>query len=320
MTPPIDVINVSKVYRRYAQKKQFATLKSAILNGSLLGDLKPDETFQALRRRVVLSAEGLHLRRDRPQRLRQEHAAEVRGRHHASDRRRRQGRWPHLGADRARRRLPSGNLRPREHLHQRHHAGPHEEGDPAPLRRDRRVRGDAGLHRRAGEDVFVRHVHAPRLRRGGARRSRSAARRRSAGGRRPGLHAQVPRQVRGVPAAQQVDPAGDALARPGREVLRHRALARSRRHQRRRRSQARRRRLRHRRRRHGRERARESGSRSRRGVRERHSKPRTPRTRPELQFDRERRGSGRRRTARPEGRIQVRRRPAGARARSKSPT
>ena len=49
MTPAIDVINVSKVYRRYAQKKQFATLKSAILEGSLLGDLKPEETFQALR-------------------------------------------------------------------------------------------------------------------------------------------------------------------------------------------------------------------------------------------------------------------------------
>jgi ABC-type polysaccharide/polyol phosphate transport system ATPase subunit len=49
MTPAIDVINVSKVYRRYAQKKQFATLKSAILSGSLLGDLKPEETFQALR-------------------------------------------------------------------------------------------------------------------------------------------------------------------------------------------------------------------------------------------------------------------------------
>ena len=42
-------MNVSKVYRRYAQKKQFATLKSAILEGSLLGDLKPEETFQALR-------------------------------------------------------------------------------------------------------------------------------------------------------------------------------------------------------------------------------------------------------------------------------
>ncbi len=49
MTPAIDVVNVSKVYRRYAQKKQFATLKSAILSGSLLGELTPDETFQALR-------------------------------------------------------------------------------------------------------------------------------------------------------------------------------------------------------------------------------------------------------------------------------
>ena len=49
MTPAIDVVNVSKVYRRYAQKKQFATLKSAILDGSLLGDLRPDQTFQALK-------------------------------------------------------------------------------------------------------------------------------------------------------------------------------------------------------------------------------------------------------------------------------
>src|ERR671913_2192830 len=49
MTPAINVINVWKFYRRYARKRQFATLKSAILDGSLLGDLKPDETFQALR-------------------------------------------------------------------------------------------------------------------------------------------------------------------------------------------------------------------------------------------------------------------------------
>jgi ABC-type polysaccharide/polyol phosphate transport system ATPase subunit len=49
MTPAIDVINVSKIYRRYARRKQFATLKSAILDGSLLGDLRPEETFQALK-------------------------------------------------------------------------------------------------------------------------------------------------------------------------------------------------------------------------------------------------------------------------------
>ena len=64
------------------------------------------------------------------------------------------------------------------------------------LRRDRRVRRAAGLHRRAGEDVLVRHVHAPRLRRRDQRRSGRAAGGRSAGGRRRRLHAQVPRQVR----------------------------------------------------------------------------------------------------------------------------
>ena len=45
----IEVVNVSKVYRRYARRKQFATLKSALLNGSLIRDLQPDETFPALR-------------------------------------------------------------------------------------------------------------------------------------------------------------------------------------------------------------------------------------------------------------------------------
>ncbi len=49
MTPAIEVTNVSKVYRRYARKRQFATLKSALLDGSLVGDLKPDETFDALK-------------------------------------------------------------------------------------------------------------------------------------------------------------------------------------------------------------------------------------------------------------------------------
>jgi ABC-type polysaccharide/polyol phosphate transport system ATPase subunit len=45
----IEVVNVSKVYRRYARRKQFATLKSALLTGSLIRDLQPDETFPALR-------------------------------------------------------------------------------------------------------------------------------------------------------------------------------------------------------------------------------------------------------------------------------
>jgi ABC-type polysaccharide/polyol phosphate transport system ATPase subunit len=45
----IELTNVTKVYRRYARKKQFATLKSALLTGSLIQDLQPDEKFPALR-------------------------------------------------------------------------------------------------------------------------------------------------------------------------------------------------------------------------------------------------------------------------------
>ena len=44
----IHAEHVTKIYRRFAHKRQFATLKSAILSGSLVRDLKPDETFRAL--------------------------------------------------------------------------------------------------------------------------------------------------------------------------------------------------------------------------------------------------------------------------------
>ena len=44
----IDVSHASKVYRRYTGKRQFATLKSALLSRSILRDLRPDETFAAL--------------------------------------------------------------------------------------------------------------------------------------------------------------------------------------------------------------------------------------------------------------------------------
>ena len=49
MKNAIDAVNVTKVYRKYARKKQFATLKSALLSGSLVSELQPDETFEALR-------------------------------------------------------------------------------------------------------------------------------------------------------------------------------------------------------------------------------------------------------------------------------
>ena len=47
MTPAIELINVSKIYRRYGGR-QFSTLKSALLQRSILRDLQPSETFPAL--------------------------------------------------------------------------------------------------------------------------------------------------------------------------------------------------------------------------------------------------------------------------------
>jgi len=50
MSPDLAVVveDVAKVYRRFQHRHQFRTLKSAILTGSLLTDLTPDETFTAL--------------------------------------------------------------------------------------------------------------------------------------------------------------------------------------------------------------------------------------------------------------------------------
>ena len=44
----IEVFHASKIYRRYSRRRQFTTLKSALLSGSLIRDLRPDETFSAL--------------------------------------------------------------------------------------------------------------------------------------------------------------------------------------------------------------------------------------------------------------------------------
>src|SRR5262245_33491968 len=44
----IELNHVTKVYRRYARRRQFATLKSALLKASLIQDLEPDEKFPAV--------------------------------------------------------------------------------------------------------------------------------------------------------------------------------------------------------------------------------------------------------------------------------
>lgn len=47
-SPAIELIDVSKIYRRYGGR-QFSTLKSALLSGDLVRRLRPEETFQALK-------------------------------------------------------------------------------------------------------------------------------------------------------------------------------------------------------------------------------------------------------------------------------
>ena len=48
MTNAIEVTHASKVYRRYSRRRQFSTLKSALLSRSLIRNLRPDETFAAV--------------------------------------------------------------------------------------------------------------------------------------------------------------------------------------------------------------------------------------------------------------------------------
>jgi ABC-type polysaccharide/polyol phosphate transport system ATPase subunit len=46
--PAVQVHEVRKVYRRYGRRKSFGTLKSALLTGGLLRNLRPDAVFDAL--------------------------------------------------------------------------------------------------------------------------------------------------------------------------------------------------------------------------------------------------------------------------------
>ena len=46
--PAVAAHDLAKVYRRFLHQNQFKTLKSALLTGSLLTDLRPDQTFTAL--------------------------------------------------------------------------------------------------------------------------------------------------------------------------------------------------------------------------------------------------------------------------------
>ena len=48
MNAAIEIHNVTKLYRRYAYRRRFSTLKSALLTGSLASDLRPEEALAAV--------------------------------------------------------------------------------------------------------------------------------------------------------------------------------------------------------------------------------------------------------------------------------
>ena len=133
------------------------------------------------------------LRRDRPQRGRQEHPAQDSLPDHPADQRRGPPAWPGRCSARGRHRIPSRAHRPRERLPERR--DPRHEADrhPAALRRDRRVRRHRPLHRHTGEALLERHAAPPRLLGCSAPRAGDPDHRRGPLGRRRRLPAEVPR-------------------------------------------------------------------------------------------------------------------------------
>ena len=106
MTARSSSRNVSKIYRRYGGR-QFATLKSALLQRSILRDLQPSETFPALTDVSFAvpkgSTYGVIGRNGSGKSTALKLVAGITKPTSGTRPRRR----PHLGADRARRRLPS---------------------------------------------------------------------------------------------------------------------------------------------------------------------------------------------------------------------
>ena len=49
MSTAVEIRDASKIYRRYAHRRQFSTLKSALIGRSLVSDLSPAETFTAVK-------------------------------------------------------------------------------------------------------------------------------------------------------------------------------------------------------------------------------------------------------------------------------
>ncbi len=302
----IDARDVTKVYRKFAHRKQFATIKSALLSGSLVRDLRPDETFAALKGVSFQVPAGC--------------TYGIVGRNGS-------GKSTMLKCVAGISRPTTGSVTVNGRISALIElgAGFHPEisgrenvfinGIMLGLTRKEIARRFDEIVEFAELEEFI---DAPvktyssgmymrlGLCRGDPRRPRRAAGRRGPGRRRRGLHPQVSRQVRRVQAARQDRAAGDALAGPGGALLRRGAVDRRRPRPRAWRPAAGRRRLHHRRRE---ERGTGPGGRRCQGAGTRRG-----RTGRRAGYLRSRRGGRRRQTM-----ASRRRRAAGARERSRFP-
>ena len=188
--PAVAIRDVHKSFRLPHQ--QYMTLKERALHPFR------SRTFDELHAvdDVSLDVErGRVLRHRRPQRLGQEHAAQV-PRGHLPDRQRRRDRARSPRAvHRARRRLQPRAHRAGQRRDQRDHAGAHAPAGEGALRRHHRVRRARGVRGPQAQELLVRHVRPPRVLDRDPGRRRHPPRRRGARRRRRRLPAEVLRHV-----------------------------------------------------------------------------------------------------------------------------
>ena len=226
--PPDDVAvsvdGVSKAFR--LPHEQVHTLKERVVHP--LRRRSFDRAAGAARR-VAHRRQGRVLRDRRAQRQRQEHAAEVPGRHLQRRRGRDVAARAHVAVHRAGRRLQPRPHRPRQRAPQRDHARPLARAGRRALRRDHRLRRAARVPGPQAEELLVGDAGAPGVRGHGPGRRGRAAHRRGARGRRRLLPAEVLRRPAPGQARRPHDPARHARHGPGPALLRPRDAAGARR-------------------------------------------------------------------------------------------
>ncbi|PYR49379.1 MAG: hypothetical protein DMF89_13065 [Acidobacteria bacterium] len=199
VTAVIELVNVTKIYRRYSGR-HFATLKSALLQRSILRDLQPTEVFPALSDVSFAVPSGSTFG--------------VIGRNGS-------GKSTALKLVAGITKATTGTVRVKGRISALIElgAGFHPEISG---RENVFINGIMlGLSKREIEQRFdeivdfllVGHVHAAGICRSHPRGARGPARGRGPCRRRRRVHAQVPGQVRGIPAARTNDSARHPLAR-----------------------------------------------------------------------------------------------------------